>query len=143
MLTDNLLTLTADIVAAHVGHNIVEPGDVPALITAVGETLERLAKDEPEPVELVPAVSIRASVKADHVTCLECGTKAKMLKRHLMTAHQLTPEQYRARWGLSADYPMVAPEYADKRRELAKAIGLGRMPGQRRGRRPAKASKAA
>ncbi|MGZ3270704.1 MAG: MucR family transcriptional regulator, partial [Croceibacterium sp.] len=82
-----------------------------------------------------PAVSIRSSVKRDHVVCLEDGKKMKMLKRHLMTDHGLTPDEYRARWGLASDYPMVAPDYADKRRDLAKKIGLGRKPGQRRGRR--------
>jgi predicted transcriptional regulator len=83
-----------------------------------------------------PAVSIRSSVKPDFITCLEDGKKLKMLKRHLMTHYNLTPDQYRARWGLSADYPMVAPNYAEKRRELAKKIGLGRKPGQKRGRKP-------
>ena len=82
-----------------------------------------------------PAVSIRASVKPDHIVCLEDGKKLKMLKRYLRTNYNMSPEEYRARWGLPADYPMVAPDYADKRRELAKKIGLGRQPGQRRGRR--------
>ncbi|MGZ3266030.1 MAG: MucR family transcriptional regulator, partial [Croceibacterium sp.] len=82
-----------------------------------------------------PAVAIRSSVKRDHVVCLEDGKKMKMLKLHLMTEHGLTPDEYRARWGLAPDYPMVAPDYADKRRDLAKKIGLGRKPGQRRGRR--------
>ena len=81
-----------------------------------------------------PAVSVRSSVKKDHIVCLEDGKKMKMLKRHLMTDHGLTPDEYRARWELSSDYPMVAPDYADKRRDLAKKIGLGRNPGQRRGR---------
>ena len=82
-----------------------------------------------------PAVSIRSSVKRDHVVCLEDGKKMKMLKRHLMTDHGLTPDEYRARWGLASDYPMVAPDYAEKRRDLAKKIGLGRKPGQKRGRK--------
>ena len=84
-----------------------------------------------------PAVSSRASIKPNYLVCLEDGKKLKMLKRHLMTHYNLTPDQYRARWGLAADYPMVAPAYAEKRRELAKKIGLGRKPGQKRGR-PAK-----
>jgi predicted transcriptional regulator len=84
-----------------------------------------------------PAVSIRSSVKPDHIVCLEDGKKLKMLKRHLMTHYNLTPDQYRQRWGLAADYPMVAPNYAEKRRDLAKKIGLGRKPGPRRGRKPA------
>ncbi len=79
-------------------------------------------------------MSVRSSVKRDHIVCLEDGKKMTMLKRHLMTDHSLTPDEYRKRWGLAADYPMVAPDYADKRRELAKKIGLGRKPGQRRGR---------
>jgi predicted transcriptional regulator len=82
-----------------------------------------------------PAVAIRSSIKRDHIVCLEDGKKMKMLKRHLMTDHGLTPDEYRARWGLASDYPMVAPDYADKRRDLAKKIGLGRKPGQHRGRR--------
>lgn len=141
-MNDNLLTLTADIVAAHVGHNPVPPEEVPTLIKAVGETLDRLANGAPEPEELIPAVAIRASVKPDHVACLECGTRAKMLKRHLMTAHNLTPDQYRDRWSLPSSYPMVAANYAERRRELALSTGLGRKPGQRRGRQPG-ASKAA
>ena len=87
----------------------------------------------PEPLEekLIPAVSIRASVKPDAVTCLDCGAKMKMLKRHLGTEHGMTPAEYRTRWNLPADYPMVAPEYAAKRKELAVRIGLGRKPGQK------------
>ncbi len=91
--------------------------------------------------ELTPAVSIRSSIKSDYIVCLEDGKKLKMLKRHLMTHYNLTPDEYRARWGLAADYPMVAPNYAEKRRELAKKIGLGRKPGASRGGRPAKARK--
>ena len=82
-------------------------------------------------------MSVRASVKQDHLVCLEDGKKMKMLKRHLMTDHGMTPEEYRARWNLPSDYPMVAPNYAEKRRELAKKIGLGRKPGQKRARRKA------
>ena len=90
------------------------------------------------PVEVMPepAVSIRSSIKPDFIVCLEDGKKLKMLKRHLMTHYNLTPDQYRARWNLPADYPMVAPNYAEKRRELAKKIGLGRKPGVKRGRKP-------
>ncbi|KRA82916.1 MucR family transcriptional regulator [Altererythrobacter sp. Root672] len=134
-LSETLITLTSDIVAAHVSNNSVSVDDVPALIQNVYGALASLGS-APQPEEkLQPAVSVRASVKADHLVCLEDGKKMKMLKRHLMTDHGLTPAEYRARWNLPADYPMVAPDYAEKRRVLAKEIGLGRKPGQRRGRR--------
>jgi len=141
-LSETLITLTSDIVAAHVSNNSVSVGDLPALISNVYGALAGLGQAAPvaeAPPE--PAVSVRSSVKPDHIVCLEDGKKLKMLKRHLMTHYNLTPEQYRARWNLPADYPMVAPNYAEKRRELAKKIGLGRRPGARRGR-PAKAAKA-
>jgi len=130
-----LITLTSDIVAAHVSNNSVAVGDLPTLITNVYSALAGLEKAEPaaEPAP-EPAVSIRASVKNDHIVCLEDGKKLKMLKRHLATRYNMTPEQYRARWNLPADYPMVAPAYAEKRRELAKKIGLGRKPAAKRGR---------
>ena len=121
-----LTALTADIVSAHVGNNAVAIGDLPLLIRNVHDALVSLATPAPEPVvELVPAVSIRTSVKPDYIVCLEDGKKLKMLKRHLMTAYGLTPDEYRAKWGLPADYPMVAPNYAESRRQLAKSIGLG------------------
>lgn len=136
-MNETLITLTSDIVAAHVSNNSVAVGDLPALITNVYGALAGLGQpaqiEEPAPE---PAVSIRASVKPDHIVCLEDGKKLKMLKRHLMTHYNMTPEQYRARWNLPADYPMVAPNYAEKRRELAKKIGLGRKPGVKRGRKP-------
>jgi predicted transcriptional regulator len=138
-MNETLITLTSDIVAAHVSNNNVTVDDVPALIANVYGALAGLGKTEPV-VEKAPepAVSIRSSVKPDHIVCLEDGKKLKMLKRHLMTHYNLTPDQYRQRWNLPADYPMVAPNYAEKRRELAKKIGLGRKPGQKRGGRPAK-----
>ena len=124
-----LLALTAEIVAAHVGNNAVAGADVGALIQSVFDTLRGLATDEPAAsVELTPAVPIRRSVTDDHIVCLEDGKKLKMLKRHLMTDHGLTPEEYRARWGLKPDYPMVAPNYSAQRQALAKQIGLGRKP---------------
>ena len=136
-MSETLITLTSDIVAAHVSNNSVSVGDLPALITNVYGALAGLGQPvqvaEPAPE---PAVSIRSSVKPDHIVCLEDGKKLKMLKRHLMTHYNMTPEQYRARWNLPADYPMVAPNYAEKRRELAKKIGLGRKPGAKRGRKP-------
>jgi predicted transcriptional regulator len=123
---DTLLTLTADIVAAHVSNNSVAVNDLPNLIQNVHAALSGIAGNgsaaEPKPE---PKVSIRASVKPDYIVCLEDGKKLKMLKRHLMTHYNMTPDQYRQKWGLNADYPMVAPNYAEQRRTLAKSIGLG------------------
>ena len=132
-----LITLTSDIVAAHVSNNSVAVDDLPVLISNVYGALAGLGEVIPVVEKLPePAVSIRASIKPDYIVCLEDGKKLKMLKRHLMKHYNLTPEQYRARWSLPADYPMVAPSYAEKRRDLAKKIGLGRKPGQKRGRKP-------
>ena len=123
---DTLLALTADIVAAHVSNNSVAVNDLPNLIQNVHSALSGIAGSgaaaEPKPE---PKVSIRSSIKPDYIVCLEDGKKLKMLKRHLMTHYNLTPDQYRQKWGLSADYPMVAPNYAEQRRKLAKSIGLG------------------
>lgn len=128
-----LATLTADIVSAHVSNNSVSPTDLPGLIHSVYTSLAGLGS-APVVVEEkpVPAVSIRSSIKPDFIVCLEDGKKLKMLKRHLMTHYGMTPDDYRAKWGLAADYPMVAPAYAEQRRDLAKAIGLGRAPGSGR-----------
>lgn len=124
--SETLITLTADIVAAHVSNNSVAVSDLPLLIQNVHNALAGLGGVEAVPeVKQEPAVSIRASVKPDYIVCLEDGKKLKMLKRHLMTHYQMTPEQYRAKWNLPADYPMVAPNYAEQRRSLAKKIGLG------------------
>lgn len=125
-MTETLITLTADIVSAHVSNNSVALTDLPQLIANVHGALTGLggAAQQPE-AKQEPAVPIRGSVKPDYVICLEDGKKLKMLKRHLMTHYQMTPEQYRAKWGLPADYPMVAPNYAEQRRSLAKKIGLG------------------
>ena len=132
-----LITLTSDIVAAHVSNNTVSVEDVSILISTVYGALSSLGNAAPAPEERPePAVSVRASVKRDHLVCLEDGKKMKMLKRHLMTEHGMTPDEYRQRWGLAADYPMVASDYAETRRDLAVKIGLGRKPGQKRGRRP-------
>jgi predicted transcriptional regulator len=129
-MKETLITLTSDIVAAHVSNNGVAVEDVPSLITKVYSALASLG-ETPVVVEArpEPAVSIRASVKPDYIVCLEDGKKLKMLKRYLRTNFNMTPEEYRARWGLPADYPMVAPNYAETRRDLAKKIGLGRKPG--------------
>ena len=123
---DTLLTLTADIVAAHVSNNSVAVNDLPGLIQNVHAALTGIsgATTAPEP-KPEPKVSIRSSVKPDYIVCLEDGKRLKMLKRHMMTHYNLTPDQYRQKWGLSADYPMVAPNYAEQRRSLAKSIGLG------------------
>ncbi len=137
-MSETLITLTSDIVAAHVSNNTVPVDEIGTLINNVFNALaslgEAVVADVPLPE---PAVSIRASIKPDYIVCLEDGKKLKMLKRHLMTHYQMTPDQYRARWSLPADYPMVAPNYAEKRRELAKKIGLGRKPNQARGRKKA------
>jgi predicted transcriptional regulator len=134
-----LITLTADIVAAHVSNNSVAVSDVPTLIGNVHAALAGLSGGTSAPaVALEPAVPIRLSVKKDYIVCLDDGKKLKMLKRHLMTHYGMTPDDYRAKWGLPADYPMVAPAYAEQRRVLAKAIGLGRAPGSGRKKKVAK-----
>jgi predicted transcriptional regulator len=123
---DTLLTLTADIVAAHVSNNSVAVNDLPNLIQNVHSALSSISGNGAAPeAKPEPKVSIRASVKPDYIVCLEDGKKLKMLKRHLMTHYNMSPDQYRQKWGLSADYPMVAPNYAEQRRALAKSIGLG------------------
>jgi predicted transcriptional regulator len=120
-----LVTLTADIVAAHVSNNSVAISDLSLLINNVHAALSGLGGAPVVEDKPVPAVSIRSSVKPDYIICLEDGKKLKMLRRHLMTHYSMTPDDYRAKWGLPADYPMVAPSYAEKRRALAKEIGLG------------------
>ena len=123
---DMLLTLTADIVAAHVSNNSVAVNDLPNLIHNVHTALSGISASRSAPeAKPEPKVPIRSSVKPDYIVCLEDGKRLKMLKRHLMTHYGLTPDQYRQKWGLSADYPMVAPNYAEQRRKLAKSIGLG------------------
>ncbi|MBX9665216.1 MULTISPECIES: MucR family transcriptional regulator [Sphingomonadaceae] len=137
---EHLITLTADIVAAHVANNSVALADIPNLIGSVHAALAGLSTTEaPAPVaeRPHPAVSIRSSVKNDYLVCLEDGKKMKMLKRYLAVQYNMTPDEYRERWGLPKDYPMVAPAYAAKRRELAKTIGLGRSPNAGRGRKKA------
>ena len=125
--TETLITLTADIVSAHVSNNSVAVNDLPTLIQNVHGALSALGGSaaEPEAQKQEPAVSVRSSIKPDYIVCLEDGKKLKMLKRHLMTHYQMTPDEYRQKWGLNADYPMVAPNYAEQRRTLAKKIGLG------------------
>ena len=145
---NELLSLTAEIVAAHVGHNRVAVGELPELIGKVHAALSGLggAPEAIAPAEQKPAVSVRSSIKPDYIVCLEDGKKLTMLKRYLQTNFGMTPQQYRTKWKLPAEYPMVAPNYAEKRRTLAKAIGLGRKKGpdapaaKTRRRAPVKAS---
>ena len=122
---DTLITLTADIVAAHVSNNSVAVNDLPQLINNIHGALAGLAGRSAPEAKQEPKVPIRSSIKPDYIVCLEDGKRLKMLKRHLMTHYQMTPDQYRQKWGLNSDYPMVAPNYAEQRRALAKAIGLG------------------
>ena len=125
-----ILALTSEIVSSHVSNNPVSATDLPSLIEVVYSKLETLSNPKVETAEPpVPAVPIKKSITDDFIICLEDGKKLKMLKRHLMTAYGMTPEDYREKWGLKADYPMVAPSYAAKRQQLAKKIGLGRKPG--------------
>ena len=122
---EDMMGLTAEIVSAHVGNNTVAVSDLSTLIEQVYTTLAKLGPEAEEENNQEPAVSVRASVKPDYIVCLEDGKKLKMLKRHLMTHYNMTPDEYRRKWNLAADYPMVAPNYAKQRRELAKKIGLG------------------
>jgi predicted transcriptional regulator len=124
---EDFIALTTDIVAAHVGNNNVPAADLPGFIAAVHAALAGLnAPAAAEPARQEPAVSVRASVKPDYIVCLEDGKKLKMLKRYLRTNYDLSPDEYRGKWGLPSDYPMVAPNYTEKRRTLAHSIGLGR-----------------
>lgn len=122
---NELLELTTEIVVAHVGNNTLPVGDLSALIGDVYRTLSNLGETPEAPEAAKPAVPIKRSVFPDYIVCLENGKKLKMLKRHLKTAYNMTPEEYREKWGLPADYPMVAPNYAKHRSSLAKEIGLG------------------
>ncbi len=137
MEKETIVTLTADIVSAHVSNNSVAANDLPNLIRSVYSALIGVTADEIiEAARPEPAVSVRASVQKDAITCLECGASMKLLKRHLTAEHGMTPDAYRARWDLDADYPLVAPSYAERRKELAVEMGLGKAPNQKRGRRP-------
>ncbi len=125
-MPNNLLTLTTQIVSAHVSGNKIAADDLSGLIATVHATLSTVGTSVAEPEKAEPAVAIKKSVFAGHIVCLECGRKLSMLKRHLSTDHDLTPDAYRAKWSLPASYPMVAPDYAARRSTLAKSIGLGR-----------------
>ncbi|VAV91703.1 Transcriptional regulator [hydrothermal vent metagenome] len=130
-LNEMLITLTSDIVAAHVSNNSVAVSDLSLIINNVHGALAGLSVKAAEQARPDPAVPIKSSIKPDYVVCLEDGKKLKMLKRHLMTHYGMTPDDYRTKWGLPASYPMVAPNYAETRRRLAKAIGLGKKKGKR------------
>jgi predicted transcriptional regulator len=132
----------AEIVAAYLRNNSVAPSDIPAIIAQVYQSLAGLGQPQPSETPLQPAVPIRRSVNAEHVVCLDCGVKKKLLRRHLANAHNLTPADYRERWKLPTDYPLVAPNYAVRRSEMAKAAGLGRTP-HTRGRASERARKRA
>lgn len=132
---EDLLRMTAQVVAAYVGNNVIPAAQVPEVITSVYGSLASLESGAgDEQTTQKPAVPIKKSITPDYVVCLEDGKKLKMLKRHLRTTYGLTPEEYRAKWGLPADYPMVAPNYAKQRSSFAKKIGLGRKPGARKRR---------
>ncbi len=132
--TDTTLSLTTKLATSYVGNNEVTPAEIPALISSLHEALTRLESGDPVREPIVP---IDKSVKRNEIICLECGKEHKTIKRHLGTAHGLTPEEYRERWGLARDYPLVAPNYAKQRSELAKKIGLGRKPGAAKAKKPA------
>lgn len=131
--SEDLLSLTAKIVAAHVSNNSVALGDLAGLIQQVHQALRVIGSATMVPARPQPAVPIKRSVMPDYIVCLEDGKKLKMLKRHLKTAYNLTPEQYRERWNLPPDYPMVAPNYAKQRSQLARDLGLGTKSKRKRG----------
>ena len=135
--SDDLLKLASEIVAAYVSNNPIAVSDIPGMIKSVHATLGGLAGATPNdsPTSLKPAVAVKKSINPEYIVCLEDGKKLKMLKRYLRSRYDLTPEEYRAKWGLPADYPMVAPNYAAQRSEFAKKIGLGRSAPAAKGRR--------
>lgn len=138
---ESVLRMASDIISAYVSHNALPSDQIPVLIQTVYKSLSDMEGSQGQPPEEPPkpAVSIRKSITPDYIICLEDGKKLKMLKRHIRTTYSLTPDEYRARWGLPADYPMVAPNYAAQRSAFAKKIGLGRKrKGARRGGRKAK-----
>lgn len=141
-MDEKVLALAAQIVSAHTSHNTVPTEQLPELIRQVHHALATLGQESPEPTKSEPAVPVRKSVFGDHVVCLECGKHFSMLKRHLMTDHNLSVAQYRSKWGLPSTYPLVAPDYAKVRSALAKKIGLGQKrgaPARKAGRKAARA----
>lgn len=142
---EQLIILTADIVSAHVAHNSVAVGDVANLVANVYDALASLGADgvAVEAEAKVPLVSVRASIKPDYLVCMECGKKQKTLRRHLKSAHGMTPEQYRKDYGLPETYPMTAAVYSETRREMAKSIGLGKKRGSRASKPKTRAARGA
>jgi predicted transcriptional regulator len=139
VVEDKIKHLTAQIVSAHIANNNVATQQLPALIRAVHQALATVGQASVEPIKPEPSVSVRKSIFSDHILCLDCGSSFKMLKRHIGADHDMTPDEYRAKWDLPSSYPMVAPDYAATRSELAKASGLGRKvevvpPPKKRGR---------
>ena len=145
MAEEELLRMTADVVAAYVSNNPLPTAQLAEVINAVYGSLRALEGHvaEPQPEPLKPAVPIRKSITPDYLICLEDGKKLKMLKRHLRSTYNMTPDEYRSKWGLPPDYPMVAPHYAEQRSEFAKRIGLGRGTGRTAARKAASASASA
>lgn len=139
----DLLQATVRISSAYLSRNAVAADQLGSVIRDVHGSLQTMGSEKPEQAPAAPAVSIRRSVKNDAVTCLECGKPLKMLKRHIRVDHDLAVPEYKAKWGLPADYPMVAPDYAQQRSEFAKQIGLGRKPAKKRSRRKAEPQDAA
>lgn len=138
-MDDRIIDLTAQIVSAHVANNDVKPDQIPSLIRGVHQALATVGDAAVEPIKAEPAVAVKKSVFADHILCLDCGGSFKMLKRHIATDHQMTPDQYRAKWGLPRSYALVAADYTARRSKLALASGLGRRaetspPSKKRGR---------
>ena len=125
-MDDSILGLTAQIVSDFVGHNAMPTDQLPSLIQAVHRALSTVGQAPAQPAKAEPAVDVKKSVSGDHLVCLACGKHFRTIKRHLGTEHNMTPEQYRERFGLSHSYPMVAPDYAKVRSAMAKKIGLGR-----------------
>ena len=126
MIVENQQRLTSQIVAAYVRKNFISTDQIAALINSVHSTLSGLGNEVVEEPPRIPAVSVRRSVRPDYIVCIECGYKAKMLKRHLLSRHGLSVAEYRTRWNLSSDYPLTSPNYSERRSQFAKSIGLGR-----------------
>jgi predicted transcriptional regulator len=125
-MDSEIITLTADIVSAHIAANVVSSDQLPALIRSVHQTLTSIGQAPVEPITAEPAVAVKKSVFSDHILCLDCGQSFKMLKKHISAEHRMTPDEYRTKWGLPPSYPMVAAEYAARRSKMAKDNGLGR-----------------